>query len=121
MGISNVFITFSNFHAYVKTQFKHDIQLFQCDNGREFNNQLLLNFILSNCIKVRFSCPYTSQQNGKVELAIRLINNILRTFLFQGFSQQPNIYFDDTLTSVVKVNTIRTVLSIDTSKNWPVN
>lgn len=46
---SNVFLTFSNFHACVKTQFKHDIQLFVCDKGRAFsiiNHRFIFRFQL---------------------------------------------------------------------------
>lgn len=64
---SDVFDVFTNFYAYVKTQFQADIQLFQCDQGREFNNQKLLQFFAFKDTKVRFSCTYTSQKNGKAE------------------------------------------------------
>ncbi|XP_071700417.1 uncharacterized protein [Rutidosis leptorrhynchoides] len=33
---------------------------------------------------IRFSCPYTSSQNGKAERKIRAINNIIRTILSQS-------------------------------------
>lgn len=33
---------------------------------------------------MRFSCPYTSEQNGKFERMIRTINNTFRTLLFQA-------------------------------------
>lgn len=75
---SDVFDVFSKFHAYVQTQFQSNIQLFQCDNG----HQTLLTFFALKGIKICFSCPYTSQQNGKAECVIRTINNVLRTFLF---------------------------------------
>ncbi|KAL4561507.1 hypothetical protein LXL04_033674 [Taraxacum kok-saghyz] len=35
-------------------------------------------------IQLRFSCPYTSQQNGKSERMIRTINNVIRTLLFHA-------------------------------------
>ncbi|KAJ9539514.1 hypothetical protein OSB04_032247 [Centaurea solstitialis] len=79
-----VFSVFKTFCAYVLNQFKTDIQLFQCDNGREFNNQPFLDFSKTHGIKIRFSCPYTSPQNGKVERTIRTINNTLRTSLIQA-------------------------------------
>lgn len=79
---SDVYSVFCNFQAYVKTQFNSEIQCFQCDNGREYNNQHLLNHFQSRGIRVRFSCPYTSQHNGRAQRAIHTINNILRTYLF---------------------------------------
>ncbi|KAJ9566586.1 LOW QUALITY PROTEIN: hypothetical protein OSB04_002552 [Centaurea solstitialis] len=81
---SEVFSVFKTFRAYVLNQFKTDIQLFQCDNGREFNNQPFLDFFKTHGIKIRFSCPYTSSQNGKTERTIRTNNNILRTSLIQA-------------------------------------
>ncbi|KAJ9565370.1 hypothetical protein OSB04_001336 [Centaurea solstitialis] len=39
----------------------------------------------------------------------------------QGFSQQPGLDFDDTFSPVVKPATIRTVLSISISRNWPIH
>ncbi|KAJ9567352.1 hypothetical protein OSB04_003318 [Centaurea solstitialis] len=88
---SDMFHVFSIFRAYVVNQFKTDIQSFQCDNGREFNNANLLTLFQNNGIKIRFSCPYTSQQNGKAERAIRTINNVMRTLLFQA-SLPPNFW-----------------------------
>ena len=38
-------------------------------------------FCTSRDITLRFSCPYTSSQNGKSERKIRSINNIIRTLL----------------------------------------
>lgn len=33
---------------------------------------------------IRFSCPHTSQQNGRSERMIRTVNNAIRTLLFQA-------------------------------------
>ncbi|VFQ62925.1 unnamed protein product [Cuscuta campestris] len=38
----------------------------------------------SGGILSRFSCPYTSQQNGRAERTIRTLNNTVRTLLFQA-------------------------------------
>jgi hypothetical protein len=40
-------------------------------------------------------------------------------WVVRGFSQRPGIDFGDTFSPVVKPSTIRTVLSIIASKNWP--
>lgn len=50
------------------------------DNGREYNNRSFQNFFHTNGIQIRFSYPYTSQQNGKAEHSIRTINNAISTF-----------------------------------------
>ena len=81
---SEVFSKFTHFSAFVKTQFHTTIQSFQCDNGGEYNNTAFHNFFSSNGIVVRFSCPHTSQQNGRSKRMIRTINNSIRTLLFQA-------------------------------------
>jgi hypothetical protein len=81
---SQVFQTFKNFHAYVQTQFKTSIKSLQCDNGKEYDNKLFHDFCQQHGISFRFSCPYTSSQNGKSERKIRSINNIIRTILSQS-------------------------------------
>lgn len=81
---SDVYNTFVAFHAYASTQFNLSIQSIQCDNGREFDNTKLDVFCGSHGILFRFSCPYTSQQNGKAERAIRTTNDVVRTLLFQA-------------------------------------
>ncbi|KAJ9563084.1 hypothetical protein OSB04_008244 [Centaurea solstitialis] len=100
---SEVFSIFKTFRAYVLNQFKTDIQLFQCDNGREFNNQPFLDFFKTHGIKIRFSCPYTSPQNGKAERTIRTINNTLRTSLIQA-SLPPKFWVEALLSSVHTFN-----------------
>ena len=79
-----VFSKFTHFTSYVKTQFKSTIRSFQCDNGGEYNNAQLHNYFSSNGVEVRFSCPHTSQQNGRSKRMIRTINNTIRTLLFQA-------------------------------------
>ncbi|WVZ91380.1 hypothetical protein U9M48_037560 [Paspalum notatum var. saurae] len=81
---SEVTTTFQNFYALILTQFHIRIQSLQCDNGREFDNSTLRHFLTTNGTTYRFSCPYTSSQNGKAERALRTINYVLRTLLFQA-------------------------------------
>ncbi|KAJ9557254.1 hypothetical protein OSB04_011868 [Centaurea solstitialis] len=100
---SEVFAIFKTFRTYVLNQFKTDIQIFQCDNGREFNNQPFLDFFETHGIKIRFSSPYTSPQNGKAERTIRTINNTLRTSLIQA-SLPPTFWVEALLSSVHTFN-----------------
>lgn len=81
---SEVYATFVAFHALVKTQFQLSILSLQCGNGKEFDNSNLTTFCTMNGILHRFSCPYTSQQNGKAERAICTTNDVIRTLLFQA-------------------------------------
>lgn len=80
---SDVFSKFLHFTAYVKNQFKTSIKSLQYDNGGEYDNNLFHSYFAQNGITFRFSCPHTSQQNGKSERMIRTINNAIRTLLFQ--------------------------------------
>nr|GEV51296.1 hypothetical protein [Tanacetum cinerariifolium] len=64
---SDVLSKFMLFHNYVRTQFKCEIRSFQCDHGGEFDNRTLHKHFADNDIQFRFSCPKTSQQNGKSE------------------------------------------------------
>nr|GEV14366.1 ribonuclease H-like domain-containing protein [Tanacetum cinerariifolium] len=81
---SDVLSKFVLFRNYVRTQFKCDIRSFQCDHGGEFNNHKLHDLLNTNGIQFRFSCPKTSQQNGKSEHMVRTINNLIQTLLFQA-------------------------------------
>ncbi|KAJ9547560.1 hypothetical protein OSB04_020103 [Centaurea solstitialis] len=50
----------------------------------EYNNKHFHDFFASHGIQFRFSCPQTSQQNGKSERMLRTINNVVRTLLFHS-------------------------------------
>jgi hypothetical protein len=53
----------------------------QCDNSREFDNAKLHTLSAAH-VHICFSCPYTSQQNGKAKCIIRTVNDIVRPLLF---------------------------------------
>jgi hypothetical protein len=57
---SDTTTTFSNFLAYVYTQFFLGVQSLQCDNGKEFDNISLRTVLASRGVTLRFSCPYIS-------------------------------------------------------------
>lgn len=81
---SDVFATFLLFSSYVQNQLGQKIKSLQCDNGGEYNNRQFLEHLASHGIVARFSCPYTSQQNGKAERTLRTLNNFVRTLLIQA-------------------------------------
>lgn len=78
------FSKFLHFSNYVKTQFGRTIKSLQCDNGREFDNSEFHEYFASNGITFCFSCPHTSQQNGKSERMIHTINNAVCSLIFQA-------------------------------------
>jgi hypothetical protein len=88
---SDVYRTFVAFHAFVTTRFNLPILTIQCDNGKEFDNIKLNTFFQTHSTIFRFSHRYTSQQNGKAERAIRTINDVIRSLLFQT-SMPPNLW-----------------------------
>ncbi|GKE57921.1 ribonuclease H-like domain-containing protein, partial [Tanacetum coccineum] len=81
---SDFFDTFVAFRAYVNNQFNVDIKALQCDHGGEYDNTHFHDLFCQNGIQFCFSCPRTSQQNGKSERTLRTINNLIRTLLFQA-------------------------------------
>jgi transposase InsO family protein len=54
------------------------------DNGTEFLNNHVESLLTSHDTVLHLSCPYTSQQNGKAERAIRTINDTMRTVMFHA-------------------------------------
>jgi hypothetical protein len=81
---SDALVAIQNFYNLTLNQFHLSIQSFQCDNGKEFDNNALRSFFTQHGITYRFSCPYTSAQNGKAERSLRTINNVIRSLLFQA-------------------------------------
>jgi histone deacetylase 1/2 len=81
---SDAYASLASFRAYTHTQFNLPLASIQCDNGREFDNAKLHSLAAEHGIHIRFSCPYTSQQNGKAERVIRTVNDIVRPLLFQA-------------------------------------
>ncbi|KAL8167627.1 hypothetical protein V2J09_009126 [Rumex salicifolius] len=93
----------SEFYNLILTQFKVKIQHIQCDNGKEFDNSSFHSFFRDNGLQFRFSCPHTSQQNGKAERILRTINNSVRTLLFQAHLP-PKFWVEPLNTAVHLIN-----------------
>lgn len=98
---ADVFDKFYQFFSYVNTQFNKKIKALQCDNGTEYNNTRFHEFFAAQGISFRFSCPYTSQQNGRSERMIRTINNAVRSLLFQA--HLPSTYWVEALHAAVHI------------------
>ncbi|MDE9448506.1 hypothetical protein KKJ04_24165, partial [Xenorhabdus bovienii] len=71
--------------AYVRTQFSHAILYFWSDNQCKFDNAVIRSFFSQHDIIFHLSCPYTSQQNGKAECILRILNDCMHTLLLQAF------------------------------------
>lgn len=81
-------------HFYVKNHFHTTIKTVRSDNGTEFFNSSLNEFFLANGISHQSSCPYTPQQNARVERKHKQLLEIARAIRFQANFP---IHFRDTV------------------------
>jgi histone deacetylase 1/2 len=63
------------------------------------------NFLAPFDTILRFSCPYTSAQNGKAERAIRTTNDVIRTLLIQA--SMPSRFWAEALHTATLLLNIR--------------
>ncbi|KAL4025768.1 hypothetical protein IC575_014173 [Cucumis melo] len=76
---------FQNFYHTIKTQFHTKIAILRSDNGREFQNHNLSEFLASKGIVHQTSCAYTPQQNGVAERKNRHLVEVARSLMFSTF------------------------------------
>ncbi|KAK1422630.1 hypothetical protein QVD17_17916 [Tagetes erecta] len=81
---TEVFQNIENYFYMLKTQFNATVKVFRSDNGTEFVNNQMHNFLNNNGVLHQTSCSYTPQQNGVVERKHRHLLNVARSLLFQG-------------------------------------
>ncbi|CAL9241108.1 unnamed protein product [Arabidopsis halleri] len=94
-----------------KTQFNSKIKSLQCDNGGEYDNRAFKEYMGSIGATFRFSCSYTSQQNGKAERMLRTINNMVRTLLIHA--GMPHTFWVEALHTAVHLLNILPSSAID--------
>ncbi|KAL0539675.1 hypothetical protein IC582_023891 [Cucumis melo] len=78
---SEVSAIFQNFYHTIETQFHKKIVILRSDNGREFQNHNLSEFLTSKGIVHQNSCAYTPQQNGVVERKNRHLLEVVRSLM----------------------------------------
>ncbi|KAK1424394.1 hypothetical protein QVD17_19723 [Tagetes erecta] len=89
------------FIQLVQTQFSRKIKVFQSDGGTEFVNHIVRKIFEDNGTFHRLSCPYTPQQNGRVE---RKHRHIVETGLAMLFNAHvPVSYWVDAFSSAVYI------------------
>ena len=76
-----------------QNEFSLPIKQVKRDNGTEFKNTLVEEFLDEEGIKHEFSTPYTPQQNGVVERKNRTLIDMARTMLDEY--KTPNIFWCD--------------------------
>src|SRR5438128_1312844 len=78
---SEVQETFKKFARRAQNEFEVKIKRIRSDNGSEFKNTSIEEFLDEEGIKHEFSAPYTPQQNGVVERKNRTLIEAGRTML----------------------------------------
>ncbi|XP_062028861.1 uncharacterized protein LOC133744845 [Rosa rugosa] len=79
---SDVCYMFQDFHKMVSTQYQQSIRIFQSDNGGEYVNGPMQEFMQSHGIRHQTSNSYTPQQNGLAERKNRQLLEVVRASLF---------------------------------------
>ncbi|KAJ8876329.1 hypothetical protein PR048_020774 [Dryococelus australis] len=62
----------------------HKVMCIQCDNGGEFNNESLQSFLKTKGIEIRYTMPYSPQQNRCAERENITIVETVRTLMHSG-------------------------------------
>jgi transposase InsO family protein len=96
---SDVCSVFQVFHKMITTQFNTPIKIVRSDNGGEYHNSILTNFMKSVGILHQTSCPNTPQQNGVAERKNRHLLEITRSLLIG--SNVPSYLWGEALSSAV--------------------
>jgi len=66
----------------IKNQFNTSIKVFRTDNGKEYFNSVLGDYLENNGIIHQSSCPNTPQQNGVAERKNRHLHEVARALRF---------------------------------------
>lgn len=77
----DTFERFKEFEASVKNKFQTTIKTLRTDNGTEYCNQAMLNYLTSQGIQLETTAPHTPQQNGRSERDNRTIMESAWTML----------------------------------------
>ncbi|KAA0054864.1 Retrovirus-related Pol polyprotein from transposon TNT 1-94 [Cucumis melo var. makuwa] len=95
---SEVPFIFQNFYHTIKTQFRTKIAILRSDNGREFQNHNLSEFLASKGIVHQTSYAYTSQQNGVAKRKNCHLVEVARSLMLS--TSLPSYLWGDTILTV---------------------
>jgi transposase InsO family protein len=73
--------TLKRFLRQAQNEFELKVKRIRSDNGSEFKNLQVEEYLEEECIKHEFSAPYTLQQNGVVERKNRTLIDMMRKML----------------------------------------
>lgn len=81
---------FINFHAMIKNQFQTSVHTFRTDNGREYFNTVLGQYLATNGIIHQSSCADSPQQNGDSERKNRHLLEVARSIMYSMYGEKPS-------------------------------
>ena len=81
---SDLVSIFQTFHKMIQTQFSRTIKVFRSNNAQEYHDKSFLSILDSNGTLPHYSCPYTSQQNGRAERKLRHNLDVVHTLLISA-------------------------------------
>ena len=96
---------YQTFHKMIETQFNRTIKVFRSNNAHEYNDKSLLSFLDSHGTLTQWSCPYTTQQNGRAEQKHRHILDVVCTLLIST-SLPKCFWVEATFTTMYTINRI---------------
>lgn len=103
---------FNFFKEYVENRFNSKIKILRCDNGAEYKP--FVPICQNDGIEMQFTCPYTSEQNGRAERKHHHVVEMGLTLL-----AQPNLpltyWFESFQTVVHLINRLPTPILKDSS------
>ena len=92
-----------NFARMIQTQFSKSIKILRADNAMEYKESTLLSFLKQQGTITQYSCPGTSQQNGRAERKHRHILDTVHTLLISA--QCPERFWGEAaFTAVYTIN-----------------
>jgi transposase InsO family protein len=93
--------TLKRFLRRAQNEFELKVKKIRSDNGSEFKNLQVKEFLEEEGIKHEFSAPYTPQQNGVVERKNRTLIDMTRTML--GEFKTPERFWPEAVNTVFHV------------------
>ncbi|KAI3499670.1 hypothetical protein L1887_35474 [Cichorium endivia] len=94
---SDTFSELNNFITSIELKIQLPARRIRSDNGTEFNNKLIEEFLTSKGIEHNFSAPYTPQQNGVVERRNRTLVEAARSML--NFANLPLTFWAEAIST----------------------
>ena len=94
--------TLKLFLRRAQNEFELKVKKIRSDNGSEFKNLQVEEYLEEEGIKHKFSAPYTPQQNGVVERKNRTVIDMARTML--GEYKTPEWFWSEAVNTACHVN-----------------